>query len=92
MASPIHRCTDRHCPVYRQPTRPSCRCHKTAEQMLTEAIQRVVVAFDDWNDGQPISVELSEALDAARAYAPPTRVPVYREPDTLPHNAGEGEV
>lgn len=31
---PVHTCADKYCPVYGQPTRNTCGCHKTSEQML----------------------------------------------------------
>lgn len=33
---PVHRCEDRDCGLFGQPTYRSCRCHKTREQMLVE--------------------------------------------------------
>lgn len=33
---PVHRCEERECGLFGQPTYRSCRCHKTREQMLVE--------------------------------------------------------
>ena len=32
--APVHRCADKYCAVYGQPTSKTCGCHKTSEQML----------------------------------------------------------
>ena len=42
----IHRCTDKDCTFVGQVTSKSCGCHKTAEQMLTERVQKLESALD----------------------------------------------
>lgn len=41
----IHRCTEKACPFVGQVTSKSCRCHKTAEQMLQERVAELEAAL-----------------------------------------------
>ncbi len=41
-----HRCTEKECPFVGQVTSKSCRCHKTAEQMLAERVEELEAALD----------------------------------------------
>jgi len=41
----LHRCTERKCPFVGQVTSKSCRCHKTAEQMLARRVAELEIAL-----------------------------------------------
>lgn len=44
-AATTHRCTEKECPFVGQVTSKSCRCHKTAEQMLVERVAELEAAL-----------------------------------------------
>lgn len=43
--TPVHRCTERECCFFGQPTSDSCRCHRTAEQLLLEQRDDLLAAL-----------------------------------------------
>lgn len=45
-----HRCTEKECPFVGQVTSKSCRCHKTAEQMLSERVAELEAALEQVRD------------------------------------------
>ena len=40
-----HKCEDPECIYLGQPTSPSCKCHRTSDQMMTDRIEALEAAL-----------------------------------------------